>query len=65
MRIDHRRVADGIHAAGDADLDLPERDLVADEDRRLEARAAGALHVEARASAHRGRYDSTLSRTRL
>jgi hypothetical protein len=29
-------------------VDLAERDLVGDDDRRLEARAAGALHVEAR-----------------
>ncbi len=45
-RIDHRRVADRIGSAGDAGLDLPERDLVADADGGLEASAAGALQIK-------------------
>ena len=45
---DDRRVARGIDAARDAGIDLAERDLVRDGDRGLEARAAGALHVESR-----------------
>jgi len=40
--------ADRIGAARDADLDLPERDLVADVDGRFQARATGALQVEPR-----------------
>ncbi len=47
-RVDDRRIADGIGAAGDAGVDLAERDLVADVDRGFEARAAGTLHVEPR-----------------
>src|SRR5690606_15736635 len=46
LRIDDRRIADGVDASGDASVDLAERDLVADQDGRLEARAAGALDVE-------------------
>ncbi len=40
-----RRVGGGVGAAGDADVDLPEGDLVGDQDRRLEAGAAGLLDV--------------------
>ena len=40
-----RRVGGGVDAAGDAGLDLAERDLVGDEDRRLEAGAARLLDV--------------------
>ncbi len=40
-----RRVGGGVGAAGDAGVDLAEGDLVGDEDRRLEAGAAGLLHV--------------------
>jgi hypothetical protein len=43
-----RRVGGGVGAAGDAGVDLPEGDLVGDEDRRLEAGAAGLLHVVGR-----------------
>ena len=46
-RIHDRRIADGVHAGCDAGIDLAECDLVADRDRRLQARAAGTLHVEA------------------
>ena len=45
---DHRRIADRVDPAGDGAVDLSERDLVAEENRGLEARAAGALQVEAR-----------------
>ena len=45
-RIDHGRIADGVHARGDGAVDLPERDLVAENDRGLEAGAAGALQIE-------------------
>src|SRR6202008_484433 len=44
--VDDRRIADRVGAAGNAGLDLTERDLVADVDGRLETRTAGALHVE-------------------
>ena len=40
-----RRVGGGVGAAGDAGVDLAEGDLVGDEDRRLEAGAAGLLDV--------------------
>ena len=46
-RIDDRRVADGIRAAGDPGVDLAQRDLVADEDRGFETGAAGALQIHA------------------
>jgi hypothetical protein len=46
--IDDGRIADGIHAAGEAGIDLPERDLVADVDRRFEPGAAGSLQVRPR-----------------
>ena len=45
--IHDRRIADGVEAAGDAGVDLAERDLLRDRDRGVEAGAAGALHVEA------------------
>ena len=45
-----RRVGGGVGAAGDADLDLAEGDLVGDLDRGLEAGAAGLLDVVGRAS---------------
>ena len=40
-----RRVGGGVGAAGDAGVDLAEGDLVGDEDRRLQAGAAGLLDV--------------------
>ncbi len=40
-----RRVGGRVGATGDARVDLPEGDLVGDEDRRLEPGAAGLLHV--------------------
>ena len=43
-----RRVRGGVHPAGDARLDLAERDLVGHRDRRLQAGAAGLLHVVGR-----------------
>jgi len=45
-RVDDRRIADGVGAAGETGVDLSERDLVADVDRGFQARAAGALHVQ-------------------
>src|SRR4030081_3662693 len=42
-RVDDRRIADGVGAAGETGVDLSERDLVADVDRGFEAGAAGAL----------------------
>ncbi len=46
--IHDRRVADGVGAARNSHVDLPEGDFVADEDGRLEAGSAGALQVEPR-----------------
>ncbi len=46
--VDDRRVADGVGAAGNAYLDLPERNLVADMHRSFEAGAACTLHVHRR-----------------
>ena len=43
-----RRVGGGVHAAGDADVDLAERDLVGDQDRGLEPGAARLLDVVGR-----------------
>ena len=43
-----RGVGRGVDAAGDAGLDLPEGDLVGDQDRGLEAGAAGLLDVVGR-----------------
>ena len=43
-----RRVGGGVGAAGDADVDLPERDLVGHEHRGLEAGVAGLLDVVGR-----------------
>ena len=40
-----RRVGGGVGAAGDAGVDLAEGDLVGDQDRRLQAGAAGLLDV--------------------
>ena len=48
LRIDDRRIAHRIDAASDGAVDLPERDLVAESDRGLEARAASALQIETR-----------------
>ncbi len=42
-----RDVGRGIRAAGDAGLDLAQRDLVGDPDRGVEPGAAGALHGDA------------------
>jgi hypothetical protein len=63
-RIDHRRIADGVDAAGDAGVDLAERDLVAD---RI---AASRLVPQARCMSRPGvcgsrPVESTHSRTRL
>ncbi len=48
IRVDDRCVADGVGAAGDAGIDLAERDLVADQDGGLERGAARAREVECR-----------------
>src|SRR6185312_13717270 len=45
-RVHHRRVADGVDAAGEAAIDLTERDLVGRHDRGFETGAAGALQIE-------------------
>src|SRR3990172_1684213 len=57
-----RRVADGIHAARDAGIDLSERDLVADQDRSLETRAAGTLQVESRSLRRKSRAEHRFTR---
>jgi hypothetical protein len=44
----HGWIADGVDTAGNARIDLAQRDLVADQDGGLEAGAAGPLDVEAR-----------------
>jgi hypothetical protein len=43
-----RRIGGGVYAAGDAGLDLPQGDLVADQDGGFQAGAAGLLHVVSR-----------------
>ena len=43
-----RRVRGGVHAARDPGVDLPQRDLVRDRDRRLQAGTAGLLDVVGR-----------------
>ncbi len=48
IRKHHRRIAHRVDAAGDAGVDLAQRDLVGDQDRGLETGAAGALDVESR-----------------
>ena len=40
-----RRIGGGVCPAGDAGIDLAQRDLVGDQDRRLKSGAAGLLHV--------------------
>ena len=42
------RIRGGVNAAGNAGVDLPEGDLVADGDGRFQPRAAGLLHVKRR-----------------
>ena len=59
-----RRVRGRVGAAGDARVDLPERDLVGDEHRRLQARAARLLHVVGGRLGGERRVPSTLSRVR-
>src|SRR6185503_19175020 len=49
-------------AAGDAGVDLAERDLVGDDDCRLEAGDAGALHVEARSLRRESGVEQRLAR---
>ena len=46
--IHHRRVAEVVDPGGNAGVDLAERNLVGDQDGRLQAGAAGALYVEPR-----------------
>ncbi|MCY1542758.1 hypothetical protein D9M68_785220 [compost metagenome] len=43
-----RRIGGGVHAAGDAALDLPQGNLVGHQQRRFQARAAGLLQVVGR-----------------
>src|SRR5512138_82642 len=68
IRIDDRYVARGIHTACDAGIDLADRDLEADRDRGIEARAARALQVESRrvriqaAVEHRFAYEIEVAR---
>ena len=54
-RIDDGRIADGIHPPGDAGIHLPQRDLVAHQDRRFQAGAAGALDVQSRGRGRQAR----------
>jgi hypothetical protein len=57
-----RRVARRVGPAGDAGLDLAERDLVRHEHRRLEARVAGLAHVVGRRLAVERRAEHDLAR---
>src|SRR5688572_17129636 len=44
----HRRIADRIHAGANAALNLPERNLVTDNDRGFQTPAARPLQIESR-----------------
>jgi hypothetical protein len=46
--IDHRRITDRVDSRGNRTIDLAEGNLVAEQDRRLQAGAAGALQIEPR-----------------
>ena len=48
LGIHDRRIAHRVDAGGDGAVDLPERDLVAQRDRGLQARAASPLQVQPR-----------------
>jgi hypothetical protein len=56
-----RRVAGGVDASGDAALHLAEGDLVGDEDRGLQAGAAGLLHVIGRRPGRQVRAEDGLA----
>ena len=56
-----RRVGRGVDAAGDADLDLPQRDLVGDQDRRLQTGPAGLLDVVGRGLGRQARAEHRLT----
>jgi hypothetical protein len=55
-----RRVGGGVDAAGDPALDLPERDLVRDQDRRLQAGSASLLYVVGRRRGRQARAEHRL-----
>jgi hypothetical protein len=46
VRVDHRHVAGRVDAGSDAGIDLSHRDLQADDDRCIQARATRALQIE-------------------
>ena len=47
LRVDHGRVAHGVDTRGNGALDLAQRYLVAEQNRRFETGAAGPLQIEA------------------
>ena len=56
-----RRIRGGIDAAGDATLNLPKRNLVCHQQRRLKARAAGLLQVIGRGFRGQARAEHTFA----
>ncbi len=61
IRVDDRRIADRVGAAGDAGLDLAKGDLVRDLDGGFDAGAAGALQVVGRGPNRKPRFDDALA----
>ena len=62
LRVDHGRIAHGIDARGNGAVDLAERDLVAEQNRRFQAGAAGALQIESRRLRGEARAEHRLAR---